>query len=53
MKTQTIQCVPLFGAEDLRQIERVNTEIDRHTSAGKKNQPTLPLFDDSSPFSLS
>ena len=42
----TLQDVPLFGAEDLHQIERVNDEIDRHGRAGLKNQPQHPLFAD-------
>ena len=42
--TKTPQDVPLFGAEDLRQLERVNAEIDRLGRAGLKNQPTMPLF---------
>ena len=37
---------PLFGAEDLRQIERVNDEITRNSRAGLKGQPARPLFDD-------
>ena len=36
--------VPLFGAEGLRQLERVNEEIARNGQAGKKHQPTMPLF---------
>ena len=38
--------VPLFGAEGLRQFERVNDEIARNGRAGQKNQPVRPLFDD-------
>lgn len=36
---------PLFGAEDLRQIERVNAEIRRNGRAGRMGQPARPLFD--------
>ena len=36
---------PLFQAEDLRQIERVNAEIERVSKSGKTVKP-LPLFDD-------
>ena len=41
---KTPQDVPLFGAEDLRQLERINDEIARNGRAGRKNQPTMPLF---------
>ena len=36
--------MPLFGAEGLRQLERVNEEIARNGRAGQKHQPALPLF---------
>ena len=36
--------VPLFGAEDIRKIERINAEIARNGRAGQKGQPTMPLF---------
>ena len=42
----TPQDVPLFGAEDLHQIERVNKEIDRNSRAGRTGQRARPLFDD-------
>ena len=42
----TPQNAPLFGAEDLRQIERVNAEIARNSRAGRTGQPARPLFDD-------
>ena len=36
--------VPIFGAEDLRRIERINAEIDRN---GRRRDPAdLPLFGD-------
>ena len=43
---QTPQDVPLFGAEGLRQIERVNAEIDRNSRACLKPEPAMPLFTD-------
>lgn len=42
----TARAVPLFGAEDLKRIERINAEIDRNGRAGLRNQPTSPLLDD-------
>ena len=42
--TKTPQDVPLFGAEDLKQIERVNTEIERNGRTGQRG-PVLPLLD--------
>ena len=42
--TKTPQAVPLFGAEDLRKLERINAEIERNGRAGQKPQPTMPLF---------
>ena len=36
--------MPLFGAEGLRQLERVNEEIARNGRAGQKHQPARPLF---------
>ena len=36
--------MPLFGAEGLRQLERVTEEIARNGRAGQKHQPALPLF---------
>ena len=41
--------MPLFGAEGLRQLERVNEEIARNGRAGQKHQPALPLFTTSDP----
>ena len=35
---------PLFGAEDLRKIERITEEIERNGRAGRKHQPAMPLF---------
>ena len=47
MQTQTPQDVTLFGAEDLRMIERVNEEIARNgRMAGRIEEPSLPLFAD-------
>ena len=43
---QTPQDVPLFGAEGLRQIERVNAEIERNGRAGQRAQHEMPLFTD-------
>ena len=34
---------PLFGAEDLRKIERITEEIERNGKAGQQHQP-MPLF---------
>ena len=34
---------PLFGAEDLRKLERITEEIERNGRAGQKHQP-MPLF---------
>ena len=42
----TPQNMPLFGAEDLHDIERVNKEIDRNSRAGRSGQPARPLFED-------
>ena len=36
---------PLFGAEDLRKIERVNEEIDRNQRRARGDLPGLPLLD--------
>ena len=36
--------VPLFGAEDLRRIERVNAEIDRNGRLARIQAKDLPLF---------
>ena len=45
MQSQLPQDVTLFGAEDLRMIERVNEEITRNgRMAGRLEEPSLPLF---------
>ena len=44
--TKTPQDVPLFGAEDLRKLERINAEIERNGRAGRKHQPAMPLFEE-------
>ena len=43
MKQQP-HAVPLFGAEDLRKIERINEEIARNGRAGLRKRAELPLF---------
>ena len=37
--------VPLFGAEDLRAIERVNAEIERNGRRARRAETALPLLD--------
>lgn len=47
MQSQLPQDVTLFGAEDLRMIERVNDEIAHNgRMAGRIEEPSLPLFTD-------
>ena len=39
------QNVPLFGAEDLRKIERLNDEIARNGRAGQRKGAELSLLE--------
>ena len=47
MDYTTPRNMPLFGAEDLRAIERVNNEISRNAKTGKRaRKAEAPLFAD-------